>query len=116
MANYKFKTPQGLAEWPNLRRPDNRFPDAAGAGKYKVTLRVPASEGQDLVDTLNGWVDQELEKASMTEVHKRPWRTDEETGDLLFDFEQKEFVVARRSGERIDFSVKRASRSLVVAC
>ena len=55
-------SPKGTAVYPWLNRPDTKFSDD---GEYKVTLKIPAEEAQDLIAKLDKMLeDYQAEQAS----------------------------------------------------
>lgn len=73
-----FMTPQGIAVYPWLTRPDDKF-DTDGV--YKTKLRMSQDEGKALAERIKKVANDEFgEKAKI----KLPFETDSETGELVF--------------------------------
>jgi len=105
-------SPKGTAVYPWLNRPDTKFSDD---GEYKVTLKIPAEQAQDLIAKLDKMLeDYQAEQASKDPKVGRftanaPY--DEEmddngnlTGNYLFKFKQKA-KVHTKDGRTIDMKV-----------
>lgn len=104
-------TPAGIAVYPWLNKPDTKFDDD---GVYRVTLRVPEAEAQELVDTLQEAFDLNLEEQSKKFPSKGkkpgikacadlPWGEfldddGNETGEIAFTFKMKA-VVRPKNGD-----------------
>lgn len=73
-----FKTPRGTAMYPWLNKPDTQFDSA---GQFKVNLRMKKEDAKDLIDA----VKQAAEDAfgSKAKSAKLPFKTDEDTGDII---------------------------------
>jgi len=86
MSKVKYTTMAGTANYPWLQpgRPDTAF-DVEG--KYKTELRMSATDAKDLVSVITGLRD-EFPKAKHERV-RIPFRTDEETGDIIFKVSSK---------------------------
>jgi hypothetical protein len=105
-------TPKGTAVYPWLNRPDTKFSDD---GEFKVTLKIPAEQSQDLIAKLDKMLeDYQAEQASKdAKVGRFTANTpyDEEvddngnlTGNYLFKFKQKA-KVHTKDGRTIDMKV-----------
>ena len=74
-----FSTPQGIAQYPWLNRPDVQF-DAAG--QFKVNLRVSKDEAKPLMEEVRKAANDAFgDKAKSATM---PYVQDEETGDVIF--------------------------------
>jgi hypothetical protein len=105
-------TPKGTAVYPWLNRPDTKFSDD---GEYKVTLKVPAEDAQDLINKLDNILDEYLSEQSSKDPKVGRFKTnapyEEEvddngnlTGNYLFKFKQKA-KVHTKDGRTIDMKV-----------
>jgi len=99
-----FVTPKGIAVWPKLNAPDYKF---NVDGEYKTTLKIEASESQNLIKQLEGLRDayRDEEAKNNPKVAKydlAPVYEEEEddqgnlTGFNLFKFKQKAKITTRR--------------------
>lgn len=85
-------TPQGIAEYPYLDRPDTEFDDV---GDYKVNLIVPLAEAQPLIEQVTAILDRHHEVESMKREGKKtkkgnlPIIINEEDGTATFKFKVK---------------------------
>jgi len=105
-------SPRGTAVYPWLNRPDTKFSDD---GEYKVTLKIPAEEAQDLISKLDKMLDEyQAEQASRDPKVGRfkanaPYEEEMDdngnlTGNYLFKFKQKA-KVHTKDGRTIDMKV-----------
>jgi hypothetical protein len=98
-----FVTPKGTAVYPWLNKPDTKF---SPEGEYKVTLKIPTSEAEDLISRLTGIAEdyhEELIKTDPKSKHLRmnfPWEEEMDdqgnvTGNYLFKFKQKANITGK---------------------
>ena len=78
MSKLMFKTPRGIAMYPYLNRPDTQFDTN---GKYKVNLRMKKEDAKPLVDAVKKAAEEEF--GAKAKSAKLPFKTDEDTGDLI---------------------------------
>lgn len=79
-----FKTPQGIAQYPWINKPDTQF-DANG--QYKVNLRLKKSEAEPLIKSIKAAANDAFgDKAKSATL---PIINDEETGDIIFKTKSK---------------------------
>jgi hypothetical protein len=79
-----FTTPKGVAQYPWLNIADTQY-DAAG--KYKSNLRVKAAEAQELMAQIKDAAKEEFGDKAKTA--RMPFKTDEETGEVVFTSSSK---------------------------
>lgn len=96
-------TPVGTLQYPYLTKPDTEF-DAKG--EYKVKLVLPEDEAQAIISELEALIDKENKerakaagKKSMKLSANKPWKTDEDTGDIILSFKLKATGTNRATGE-----------------
>lgn len=98
-----FVTPKGIAVYPWLNKPDTKF---SPEGEYKVTLKIPSREAEDLISRLTGIAEdyhEELIKTDPKAKHLRmnfPWEEEMDdqgnvTGNYLFKFKQKANITGK---------------------
>ena len=79
-----FKTPQGTAMYPWLNNPDTQFDTA---GQYKVDLRMSKDDAKELVSAVKAVAEEAFgDKAKSAAL---PFKTDEETGDIIVKTKSK---------------------------
>ena len=84
MKKTTFKTPQGIAQYPWLNRPDTQF-DADG--QYKVNIRVKKDAAQSLIDEIKKITEDAF--GAKAKSATLPFVNDEETGDIIFKTKSK---------------------------
>jgi len=103
-------SPAGIAQYPRLTTPDTKF---KADGEYKVTLVLPGSEAQPLIDLIDKTMGESLVKAKMENPTKaktikaatdKPYKavTDDEgneTGDVRFNFKMAAKVTSKKTGQ-----------------
>lgn len=105
-------TPRGTAVYPWLNRPDTKFSDD---GEFKVTLKIPAEEAQDLISKLDKMLDDYQKEQSGKDAKvgrytaNAPYEEEMDdngnlTGNYLFKFKQKA-KVHTKDGRTIDMKV-----------
>ncbi len=90
-------SPFGIACWPYLNKPDDKFASHGDPGVYKVDLKVPNDEAADFLAAIEDFRDANLEGRKA----KLPWKAEldkegNETGNVLIRFSQKEFIKTSR--------------------
>lgn len=74
-----FTTPKGIAMYPWLNKADYQFDSA---GQFKVNIRLPKADAKQMMDDCREAADDAFgDKAKQA---KMPWKTDEDTGDVIF--------------------------------
>ena len=74
-----FTTPKGIAMYPWLNKADFQFDSA---GQFKVNIRLPKADAKQMMDDCREAANDAFgDKAKQT---KMPWKTDEDTGDVIF--------------------------------
>ena len=74
-----FTTPKGTAIYPWLNRADFQFDTN---GQFKVNLRVTQNDAKELMENVRNAANDAFGDKSKNA--KMPWRTDDETGDIVF--------------------------------
>ncbi len=106
----KYNTPQGIARYPHLNKPDTRFDDE---GVYKCDLIVPADapETLELIEYLEGIRDEKFDeldakkqktysKADVCEVELDD--AGDETGNVIFKTKLNAVGHSKKTGESWD--------------
>jgi len=78
MSKVMFKTPIGTAMYPHLNKPDTQFDSA---GKFKTNLKIKKDDAKALVETVKKAAQEAFGDKAKTA--KMPFKTDEDTGDLI---------------------------------
>lgn len=115
-----FTSPKGSFKWPSLTKPDfgnEKFPKPDG--EFKTSLIVPRSEAQALIDQLQPEWDAAIaagkvdfakmpipQRKKFGAVKEQPFyadefdpETEEETGNVVFNFKCKYKIMDKKSGE-----------------
>jgi hypothetical protein len=79
-----FKTPQGIAQYPYLNKPDTQF-DSDGI--YKVNVRLPSDKAKQLVDAVRNAAKEAFGDKAKSAI--LPFFNDEETGDIIVKTKSK---------------------------
>lgn len=94
MAKKVLTTPVGTAVFPTFHAPDTKF-DAAGV--YKTGLKLSGDEASALKAQIEAGIDAAVEEAKKDPKNKgkkvkradAPYREDEDTGEIVFNFKMK---------------------------
>ena len=79
-----FKTPQGIAQYPYLNKPDTQF-DSDGI--YKVNVRLPSDKAKQLIDAVRNAAKEAFGDKAKSAI--LPFSNDEETGDIIVKTKSK---------------------------
>ena len=99
----RITTPQGLAQWAYLDKPDTKFSEE---GVYTITLRLPTSEGQVLRDQILGMQREQLRdekkagnKPKLMTLPIKDFVDEDGTECLDFRFKMKPSYKSAKTGE-----------------
>ena len=84
--NIKGVTDVGKAIYPHLNKPDTRFQKE---GVYKVTLELTPDNSKSLIKNIDDGLQLAKKDSKSNKTASLPYKTDEETGNLQFNFKCK---------------------------
>ncbi len=84
--NIKGVTDVGKAIYPHLNKPDTRFQKE---GVYKVTLELTPDNSKSLIKNIDDGLKVAQKDSKSNKTASLPYKTDEETGNLQFNFKCK---------------------------